>query len=395
MTSPAKIIDRPFLRLYDPETLSSPQSAWTLQKAFDDLRWPDCQKLKSASDGRRWMRFWQEFEAELCAAQRIVHPLSCADIGSRELKAFQLWMQEAGRFPPPKGASSINKAIREIILVLSLASQEGIEVQTVKQPKQLRTQARPRFYFDDSAVERLWDAASHVAWPPARVTSPRAGTTYRGSGVAPVVFWRSLLVLLRNYGMRVQDLVAYARHKSPLKWKDITFDPQSPNPESLESWPLGWLYYRASKTEESSGREYYLPMTPSARAAIDRMRAGAFAANGGTVPPDALVFNCPRSHGLTRQFKDLQSQGKVATRAGVPYVMEDFRKTVATYSSLIHDDLPHALCGWGGGGIKHKHYQQPEPLLVRKLSLCPLPECFGEWVDPNHVASVDAFLRSI
>ena len=83
------------------------------------------------------------------------------------------------------------------------------------------------------------------------------------------------------------------------------------------------------------------------------------------------------------------------TRSGAPYELEDFRKTVATYSGLIDTDLPHALCGWGGGGIKNKHYQQPEPLLVRKLSLCPLPECFGEWVDPNHVASVDAFLRSI
>ena len=73
----------------------------------------------------------------------------------------------------------------------------------------------------------------------------------------------------------------------------------------------------------------------------------------------------------------------LATRSGEPYELEDFRKTVATYSATVDGDLPHALCGWGpGGGVKTRHYQQPEPLLVRKLHQVPLPSCFAEWTNP-------------
>ncbi|MCA9135006.1 MAG: hypothetical protein KDA45_17675, partial [Planctomycetales bacterium] len=128
-----------------------------------------------------------------------------------------------------------------------------------------------------------------------------------------------MLILLRNYGMRVQDLCAYAKGKSPITWGDVHLDPRSPNPESLETWPLGWLYYKAAKTEDSSGREYYLPLTPSARAAIDRLRAGAFALGGGHIDLSQPIFCVPKSHGLTEKFKTLQQSAGVATRAGEAY----------------------------------------------------------------------------
>ncbi|MCA9134927.1 MAG: hypothetical protein KDA45_17280, partial [Planctomycetales bacterium] len=280
--------------------------------------------------------------------------------------------------------------------VLSLAADEGIEVQRVRPPRHMRTTTRPRYYFDDAAVEQLWRAAGSLAWPPARVAKPRKGTVFVGSGVDPADFWRSLFILLRNYGMRVQDLVAYAARKRPLMWGDVHFDARSPNPESLETWPLGWLYYRAAKTADSSGKEYYLPMTVSARAAIDRLRAGAQQLHGQRIPSDAPVFCCPKSHGLTAGFKALQKLAGVATRSGEPYELEDFRKTVATYSATVDGDLPHALCGWGpGGGVKTRHYQQPEPLLVRKLHQVPLPSCFAEWTNPAHAEAVAAFAAAL
>lgn len=394
MTAQRLIFDRPMLRLFtgadDPDHDITADD-WTVQRAFDRFRWPELQHKRSAGDGQRWLRFWLQFETELAEAQRISNPLRLSAITTEHLRTYQQWLEQ--HFPLPKGASSIKKAVNEIELVLRLAAEKGCQVQSIRKPKPPRVRARPRYSIDDCEVAQLWEAMRQSLWPPATY-APKRGCEFLGTGVAPADFLRSILVLLRTYGMRVQDLVAYAHDKQPLRWGDISFDPRSPNPESNERWPLGWLYYKASKTAESSEREYYLPLMPAARAAIDRMRAGALRFHGGHLPPDAKVFLCPKSHGLTARFKRLQESIGLTTRLGDHYLWEDFRKTVASRSAVIHDGLPDALCGWqSAGGVRHRNYQLPEILLCRRLHAVDLPPCFDAWVDPLQSAEVRAWVR--
>lgn len=419
MSNAHRISDRPFLRLYSdsPDQSSEP---WTVRRVFEQLRWPELRLKASAGDGQRWLKCWEEFEADLQAhllsrqnpqqsgqsaqrtdgdAQRTTNPLLISDISSRDLRAFQMWL--ADRFPLPAGASSINKAVKEIALLLKLAADEGIEVQRVTLPKHHKTQSRPRFYFDDLAVEKLWNAAAQMDWPP-RAQPCRSIDGFRGTGMEPGDFWRCLVVLLRNYGMRVQDLAAYALGKTPICWKSqssgVYLQSQSPNHESNESWPLGWLFYVASKTRNSSGRKFYLPLTPSARAAIDKLREASMELDNGSIDLAKPIFRIPKSHGLTEKFAELQKLAGVATKTCEPFQMEDFRKTVATYSSPIHAGLPNALCGWEASkesGVQHKHYQNPEVLLVRWLHRVPMPACFASWTTAEQATMINEHLATI
>lgn len=402
---------RPILRLFQPDQPTGPEPpdnepSWTLRRVFEEFRWPDLQRKKSASDGRRWLKYWEQFEAEKYPStgtppelreQRSVYPLSISDVDSPLLREYADWLAHATRFPLPGGASSINKAVKEVVRLLDLASQEGVQVQRCKIPALPKVRARPRYYFTPDMVAKLWAAASRMDWPP-KTTTARKGIGFSGTGMAPADWWRCVIVLLRTYGMRVQDLLSYAKGKRPLLWSGISLDPQSPNPESLERWPLGWLYYRAAKTAESSGREYYLPLTPSARGAIDRLRTASENLDGW-LDPLAPIFRLPQSHGLTQKFGVLQKLAGVATRTGEPYQLEDFRKTVATYSGSVHAELPWALCGWTGGGgssdVARKHYQQPEPLLVHYLHRVPMPDCFSQWQQPDHVQAVRDFVAAM
>lgn len=411
--SPSQYIEpRPLLRLYQPDeptegsSASPPQPTWTVRQVFERLRWPDLQAKKTASDGWRWLRYWEQFQAELepvsnappeVREQRSVYPLAISAIDTPLLRRYADWLASDDRFPLPGGASSINKAVKEIFRLLDLAAEEGIPVQRCKMPTLPRVRARPRYYFTPDLIGRLWRAAERIDWPPAKAKPRTGGGTFRGTGMPTASWWRCVLVLLRTYGMRVQDLLSYAKGKSPLLWAGVSHDPQSPNPESLERWPLGWLYYRAAKTSESSGREYYLPLTPAARVAVDRLRTASVNLDG-RADPTAPVFRLPQSHGLTQKFQALQRLAEVATRSGQPYQLEDFRKTLATYSSAVHAELPWALCGWSGGGgssdVARKHYQQPEHLLVRYIMQMPMPECFAEWERPEDVEAVRQFLAS-
>jgi hypothetical protein len=386
------------VRLFQPEFQPGPESeqAWTVQRVFTELRWPELAPKPSSGDGQRFISIWGEFEQN---CRRVGYPSSVlglsdypdgvgiCDVTTRVLRAYQEWLKE--RFPPPKGSSTINKAVREIVLLLKLAAAEGIPVSSYRPPKDLPTDGRPRYYFDDASVGKLWASASSASWPKCKQT-----------GVEPSVFWRSLLVMLRTYGPRVQDFAAYNKGKSKtrpkvgLLWRDVTLGTdgeqvRSPNFESLETWPLGWIYYMASKTAGSSGRKYFLPITPAVRGALDRLHAGALALHGGTLPEDARVFPLSYSNTLPKTFVALQASAGVQTRDGQRYELEDFRKTVATYSAAVDPGLPHALCGWGGGGVQQKHYQQPEVLLVRRIMDIAMPACFDQWSAAEHVAAVE------
>ncbi len=389
----------------------------SMRWAFLKLRWPELRSKKSASDGPRWLRYWELFEAEYIGQmaadewnaahpdeyppmereQRITNPLSLAEVNSGTLGAFQSWLQQESRFPLPAGASSVNKAMKEVRKWLELAADEGHEVQRVKVPKSLRVRARPRYYLDGESIDSLWRAAERMVWPPMKRRATMAAP-WTGTGMETSEWWRCVLVLLRNYGMRVQDLVAYDHLKAPITWRDVSLEEQSPNPESLERWPLGWLYYRASKTEDSSGREYYLPLTVSARAAVDRLKQAALSLDG-QARADSPIVRVAMGHGLTEHFKTLQGIAGVATRTGQPYQLEDLRKTVATYSATVHAELPWALCGWTGSGggsqVARKHYQQPEPLLVRELHRVPMPACFSEWDQPTYRRLVAGHIREL
>ncbi|MFO0943560.1 MAG: hypothetical protein U0930_22725 [Pirellulales bacterium] len=385
--------DRPLLRLHQPPSIDF--NRMTIRTAYeeylvDEIR--DC-KPTTQADYAKYVEYWEQFEQQVIAANREpsqssqptqVQPESdprmldpcvicvLSDINSKLVAAFISYLQSELKL----SASVTNKAKNCIKRIIELAGQEGCVVNPIR-TKAISTKAAPKHYIDDLQLAALWAACNGQTWP---IREPRR--SFGGSGMPPMTFWRCVLILLRTYGMRVQDLVSYSKSKEPVKWRDITLTARTPNPDGRLSWELGWLHYTASKT----GREYYLPLTRHTRNAIDRLRACAIAATGSEdLIHDRPILPCPTGHGLTNHWKALQAAARVSKPNGEHYDLEDFRKTCATYLSEHREDLPYHVCGWsleGGSRVAHRHYINGERILVEHLPTAPMPGCFDEWLEP-------------
>lgn len=379
--------DRPLLRLHAPATEAPARI--TLRYAYDEYLVPELLGVEDStrSDYERYiLTYWEDFErhaqtsaqfAQPAQAQpelnpRMGHPWVLAEISSRVVSAFAQYLKSQ-----ELGPSTINKAVNAVKRVIDLAGQEGHQVNAIK-VRPLPVKAAQKHYLDDLQIQQLWSAANGAQWP-SQIGQRRA----RGSGMPPSTFWRAVLILLRTYGMRVQDLVAYESKKEPILWSDITFSARTPNPEGKCDWELGWLHYTASKT----GLEYYLPLTRHARAAIDRLAHYARLACGGELPADRPILPCPTGHGLNNTWKLLQATAHVCKPTGGLYQLEDFRKTCATYLDEHSPELAYHVCGWSqvGSKVAHKHYINAERKLVASLPSAPMPGCFDEWLEQGYL----------
>lgn len=376
--------DRPLLRLFTPPEISASQL--TIRFAYEEYLIPDLApdvKDSTKSDYARWIGQWEEYEQWVAQSTQIAQPTEqsslnprmaypwvLTDISSRLVSGFSQWLLDSRSL----SKSTAGKAQNLIKRVIELAAQEGHKVNPIK-VKTMKPAPAAKHYIDDLQMACLWLECDAQSWPP-----QKQRRTFAGSGMSPATFWRCVLIMLRCYGMRVQDLVSYQKHKEPILWRDITLTPRSPNPEGRVESPLGWLHYVASKT----GREYYLPLTPITRVAIDRLRAAAIAAIGPEIPPERPILPCPAGHGLTDGWKLLQARARVSKPSGEHYDLEDFRKTCATYLDEYCDELAYHVCGWStpGSKVAHKHYINSERKLVAKLPDAPIPNCFRDWLPP-------------
>lgn len=373
--------DRPLLRLHTPPSID--HNRMTIRLAYEEFLVDEIRtcKANTRADYSKYVDYWDEFEASTQSSQpaqaqpqedpRINDPWVLSEINSKVVGAFIVWMQSRGM-----SNSTTNKAKNCIKRIIELAGQEGCIVNPIR-TKAVIAKPAPKHYIDDLQMAALWSACNGQTWP------MRDGRrTFNGSGMPPMTFWRCVLVFLRTYGMRVQDLVSYTHQKQPIKWKQIALSPRTPNPDGRLSWELGWLHYKASKT----GREYYLPLTKHTRIAIDKLRELAIAAVGSEdLIADRPILPCPTGHGLTNHWQALQAKAGVSKPNGEHYDLEDFRKTCATYLSEHREDLPYHVCGWsleGGSRVAHRHYINGERVLVEHLPSAPMPGCFDEWLEP-------------
>lgn len=389
--------DRPLLRVFAPQPPGDATSEWTVRAAFDEYVAPELGHVAQSTrdDCERYLRYWEQYEQIVsrppshsahspqpvdpqAARTRMAHPsardggwespirasIPLSKINTKLVTAYRDWIHSDDGLA--LGPSSANKAFKLLVRIMACAGDDGIAVPTIR-TKSLPTPAAPKHYIDDEEVNRLWDAAELQNWP----------------GPDPVTYWRAILILFRTYGMRVQDLVSYEAGKQPLTWSGITLAPRTPDPDGRADWHLGWLHYVASKT----GRQYYLPLTPAARGAIDRLRAIAVQSldcDWSEVPADRPILPCARGRSLGDNWRLLQAAARVRNKAGKPYILEDFRKTVGTYLAEHNSDLPYLVCGWSvaKSAVASKHYIHAERTLVKYLPTAPMPERFSQWHPP-------------
>lgn len=309
-----------------------------------------------------WESFWQHYRASTPAEQRIRYPL-LPGVKREHLEMFRRHLQSTGL-----GSRTCNKYLGSIRSIMVTAENHAL---LKLRPRLERLPESPaagtKIYFRDSQIDALMRSSAFATWPSKRAT-----------GVEPAVFWQAAIVLYRSYGFRVQELLAYEREKTPLTWKAITFDAETPNPESEETNDLGWLSYTPPKTRRFKSDPIYLPLTRYTRLALDLM-------SEGKTKDEGLIFRMPRAQeSFFDEWHALLSRGKVKAKTG-QFNPKHFRKSCATGLSRHKAGLATAVCRWGSSKndsaeakVALDHYIQEDSILM-ELHSVPWPESFEEF----------------
>jgi integrase len=327
---------------------------------------------------------------------RIMHPV-LNDVTPRRLAEFRLAMQTR-QMPDNRGnlrpvsARSANKTLGAIEQVVNAAA-ETEDLSAVRVRKIDALPQVDRLVLPDDALARIFAACDGATWP-ARAADGRP------TAPAPIV-WRFIVVMLANYGMRTQDLVAYESHLHPLVWSNVSDSPESPHHDGQMRSDGGWLVYVPDKTARAKPDPLVLPINAAARHWLDAL---AEATPTGRDPdrPIVPVTYCARD--FYGQWRALVSAAGVKPKprldvtSGRPrltdrqYKLKHLRCTAATrienhgatlgypgVGQLVTGHAPDRSPGSRNAersDVFGKHYYSPERALIETLTSIPQPAGF-------------------
>jgi hypothetical protein len=368
--SPLNADDQPRLRLYQPthEEPRRQRPRRTLEQVFLKYVKPEMER-KQRKRGtirdieralERWRAYWESRPpARTRRGARILDPCVVCDVKLRHLEEWR------NAILSQFGPHTTNRYLGSIRQILVSATRRGV---IRKRPtlEKLPEPAAKRYYLTPAQVERLWKAADAATWP-------------RSAGMSAGDWWRCALILYWTYGFRTQELIAFQVGKAGLTFASLSLCSETPNPEGTAISAHGWLTYIPQKQQWAKPQPLYLPLTPTARAAVDRLVAAA-TIRDGSPQPTAAIFPWGCAHkSLYREWRSLQRRADVAAKSGQPYLLKSLRKSAATYLEKHHKGLGAAVCGWAdreSSQVMAKHYAVDELTLVEKLADYPVPECF-------------------
>ncbi len=252
--------DRPLLRIHQPIDLD--RDRLTLRAAYEEFLVPEIAGAATStrSDYARFVEYWNGSRC-LRIPLRLPKPTGFRPTDYRSVVhkrhhlarrfCFTHWLINDQRL----SLSTADKACKAVKRIVSLAGQEGISVNHIR-TKPLRPKPAAKHYLDELQIACLWSACNDTHWP-----SQNRRRTFDGSGMPPSTFWRSVLIMLRTYGMRVQDLVSYSSDKRPITWGDVSLNPRTPNPEGRLDWELGCCITRPAR--QVANTTFLSPDTPA------------------------------------------------------------------------------------------------------------------------------------
>ncbi len=272
-------------------------------------------------------------------------------------KHFERWqrkLQQSGL-----SAATVNRYMRGIVQVMRAGEKHRI-IKSVPSAEMLPVIPATKYYLTPENVAKLWDAADGMSWP-------------RINGITAAEFWKCAIVLLWTYGFRTQELISFDDERPSLKWSGICFEVDTPNPGGEAKNAFGWLTYTPQKQSWAKPTPLYLPLTPTARAALEILQ-------GAKSQSDGRVFPVPRgSSAFYKAWVELQAKADLSLKDGGTFQLKAFRRSAATYLENHRHGLGGAVGGWAdreSSGVMTKHYRVTEGMLVEQLATYKVPECF-------------------
>jgi integrase len=263
---------------------------------------------------------------------------------------------------------TINKHLGVIRTIMVAADKHGLLKRRPKLEQLPDTTLDParKIYLRDEQIDTLMNRTECLIWPSKSYT-----------GICPEDWWKCAIVLYRTYGFRPQELLSYERKKIPIRWSNITFDIESPNPSSEETNEYGWLSYIPPKTKKKKPHMLYIPLTKHARAALDTIIATK-------INNDSPLFPLPYSQqGFLKQwYRWFEFAGVFPKIEGARFKPYSLRKTCATHLSSHKTGLATAVCRWGTSGeaaVASEHYIGSDN-IIKHLLTAPMPSSFDQVV---------------
>lgn len=156
----------------------------------------------------------------------------------------------------------------------------------------------------------------------------------------------------------------------PILWRQVFWGRQSPDGQSKEQSPWGWLYYRRVKT----GKAFYRPMNRVVYAHLKRLAIAQ-------PRDDSPVFHGSGSRPNVRfqqlcALAGIQPRKNVETGEDECWELKDLRKTCATYYDEHVPESSIEILGHSVGGITYRHYAHRAPLAFKAIMTLPQPSAF-------------------
>ena len=338
-----------------------------IRECWETYLLPELQTLKRRPSTFYGIKFNVE-QWELWLSQQGCLMLPIAKIDRRHLIEFRDWLTARGA-----SATSANRAVSTIGQILRC----GIRNTLIKDAPRLEALPHrgvaPKVFPSDDELTRVWEAFEYADWP----TRTSQGQRLHYSATTG---WRALLIILRSYGLRIQEAVMMETGFRSLQWSNIHPPGPTPNPEGRTECEHGWLVYTPQKQERVKPDPLFLPLNATTKAAIDAVRPSV-------IDPNGLVFDWSLSSVSFYKSWYLafaQAQVRPKQLSGVKrYTPKHMRKSATTHINLHMPGLAQHIVGHGGDRsgqqsvISAKHYDNQEQAVLECVASMPLPECFS------------------
>jgi len=287
------------------------------------------------------------------------------ELRRQELRDFLDWVYErAVEHEGSNPGRTANKSRENLRAVMSWAWEQDIleTLPRFPKPKKQRDVAG-RHYLTKEEINALY-FATHTMKRPRGWDQPIPVGRY----------WRSALVIFFNYGVDTGTIWKCAPFHEPLRWRHVTWEPESPNRQIKERSRWGWIFYRRIKT----GKAFYRPMNRAVHSHIKSIMPenpdpdGPVFLGGGSRPNSRFHQLCT--------LAGIKPKTNVETGEETPWLLKDLRKTCATYYDEHVPESSIEILGHSVAGITYRHYAHRGPLAYRAIMTIPQPSAFSAMI---------------
>jgi len=341
----------------------------TLAEFFAAFKEPELIETGRAADTvedyRRHVRLWQQWERKY----RITNPvLQVSGISHADLLDWRLWLTSSGGISATNRTA--NKYLGSVQSILRTAAERGAHLNPPKlKPLETKVAAR-KSYLTYDQVDAIYKACTAASWPQ---------TTQNGAPApfSAAVYWRAFLVLQFNYGMRTQELWSYERNCVSIKWRQISWEPETPAPEGSAQNEHGWLYYLPQKQKRFKSDPLVLPLCETVARHLRSIQPP------GGCDPDARIFPAQFTNVAFYDAWDaiieasgVQLKADLKTGERPKIHIKLLRKTCETWHDTHAPGLGEIVTGHAERTVSGRHYANREMRLVEAVNALPQPASF-------------------